>query len=158
MEEKGASSTWAKWDSGDSHESDLNKSSGPPNFDVFMTISNSELWKRISWVPGMSLVLPVRMGLSFSVSHSETIEIPNEIRWSHLRRCLFVKQVGASPIVLTVWAEESTEIQLCLFSLLPNRITMISCNVSTWSSLWIKGKVTFTFFLSLFEASVSFFY
>lgn len=46
----------------------------------FMMISNPELWKRMSWVLKMSLLLPVHASLSCSVSCSETIAIPREIR------------------------------------------------------------------------------
>lgn len=73
----------------------------------------------------MGFLLPVHASLSFSVACSETIAIPPEIRqvtWEHLRRCLSVEQVGASSIVLTVWAEGTAEIQCRLFSLLPNRL------------------------------------
>ena len=112
-----------------------------------MMISNPELWKRMSWVLKMSLLLPVHASLSCSVSCSETIAIPREIRhvtWEHLRRCLSVEQVGASSIVLTVWAEGTMKIQCCLFPLLPNRLQCQYLRL-----LVDKGKGDFHF---LFEA------
>ena len=122
----------------------------------FMMISNPELWKRMSWVLKMSLLLPVHASLSCSVSCSETIAIPREIRhvtWEHLRRCLSVEQVGASSIVLTVWAEGTMKIQCCLFPLLPNRLQCQYLRL-----LVDKGKGDFHFLFWSFEASVSFFY
>lgn len=51
-----------------SHESDFNKCWSPPDFDVFTTHNNSELWRGISSVTGRNLVLPLPMGLSFNAA------------------------------------------------------------------------------------------
>lgn len=72
------------------------------------------------------------------------------IRLNHMRRSEKMPLYGAgsvSSIVLTVWAEETIEIQF--FSLLPDRTTLISYSINKSFFLWIEGKVTLISFLSL---------